>query len=93
MVKDDEGRNVSDKETSEKYVHLEKSYISDTKNKEVIDMLYGYNDAFSLRDEIGTCLNIELEIDFPGKSTFFIRPYHVKGYKTFPHIEIHHIHP
>ena len=31
-----------------------------------------------MRDEIGTCLNIEVEIDIMDKSPFFIRPYHVK---------------
>ena len=33
---------------------------------------------FSLRDEIGMCPNIEVEIDVTDKSPFFIRPYHVK---------------
>ena len=28
-----------------------------------MDMLYKYKDTFSFRDEIGTCLNIEVEID------------------------------
>ena len=45
--------------------------------KEVMDMLYEYKDAFSLRDEIGTCPDIEVEIDVTDKSPFFIRPYHV----------------
>ena len=40
-------------------------------------MLYKYKDAFSLRDEICTCTNIEVEIDVTDKSSFFIRPYHV----------------
>ena len=44
--------------------------------KEVMGMLYKYKDAFSLRDELGTCPNIEVEIDVTGK--FFIRPYLVK---------------
>ena len=43
-----------------------------------MDMLYRYKEAFSLRDEIGTCPNIELKIDIMDKSPFFIRPYHVK---------------
>ena len=30
---------------------------------EVMDMLYRYKEAFSLRDEIGTCPNIEVGID------------------------------
>ena len=43
-----------------------------------MDMLYRYKDAFSLRDEISTCPNIEVEINVTDKSPFFIRPYHVK---------------
>ena len=41
-------------------------------------MPYKYKEVFSLRDEIGTCPNIEVEIDVTDKSPFFIRPYHVK---------------
>ena len=41
-------------------------------------MLFRYREAFSLRDEIGTCPNIEVEIDVTDKSQFFIRPYHMK---------------
>ena len=41
-------------------------------------MLYIYKEAFSLRNEIDTCPNIEVEIDVTGKFPFFIRPYHVK---------------
>ena len=41
-------------------------------------MLFEYREAFSLRDEIGTCPNIEVEIDITDKSPFFIRPYHVR---------------
>ena len=33
-------------------------------------MLYGEEDVFSLRDEIGTCPNIEVEIDVTDKSPF-----------------------
>ena len=41
-------------------------------------MLYEYKDAFSLRDKIGTCQNIDVEIDIRDRSSFFIRSYHVK---------------
>ena len=41
-------------------------------------MLYKYKEAFSLRDEIGTCPNIEVSIDVMDKSPFFIRLYHVR---------------
>ena len=41
-------------------------------------MLYKYREAFNLRDEIGKCPNIEVEIEVTDKSPFFIRPYHVR---------------
>ena len=43
-----------------------------------MDMLYKYKEAFSLRDEIFTCPNIEVEIEGTDKSPFFIRLYHVR---------------
>ena len=43
-----------------------------------MDMLYKYKNAFIFRDEIGTCPNIEVEIDVTDKLPFFIRSYHVK---------------
>ena len=44
----------------------------------VMDMLFKYKEAFSLRDKIGTCPNIEVDIDIRDKLPFFIRPYHVR---------------
>ena len=35
-------------------------------------MLYTYKEAFSLRDEIGTCLNIQAETDATDKSPFLV---------------------
>ena len=46
--------------------------------KEVMEMLYKYKEVFGLRDEIGKCPNIEVEIDVTDRFPFFIRPYHVK---------------
>ena len=46
--------------------------------KEVRSLIYKYKDAFSLRYEIGTCPNIEVEIDITDKSPFFIRPFHAR---------------
>ena len=43
-----------------------------------MDMSYKYKEAFSLRDEIGTCPNIKVEINVMDKSPFFVRPYHVR---------------
>ena len=43
-----------------------------------MDLLYKYKGTFGLTYEICICLNIEVEIDISDKSSFFIRPYHVK---------------
>ena len=52
------------------------SCLTKIEKKQVRDLLYQYKDAFSLRDEIGLCPNIEIEIDVTDKSPFFIRPFH-----------------
>ena len=75
---EDERRHMTDREIMEKYVNLNNSCLNKEEKVKVMDMLYKYRDAFSLRDEIGTCLNIEVEIDIRDKSPFFIRAYHVR---------------
>ena len=69
---------MTDKEILDKYIDLEKSCLMEKEKKEVMDMLYRFKKAFSLRDEIGTCPNIEVEINVTVRSPLFIRPYHVK---------------
>ena len=68
---------MTDQEILDKYIHLEKSWLTEKEKKEVMDMLYKYK-VFSLRDNIGTCPNIEVEMDVTDKFPFFIRTYHVK---------------
>ena len=75
---EDERRNMTDREILEKYIDLEMSCLNKKDKVEVMDMLYKYKEAFSLRDEIGTCPNIEVEIEVTDRSPFFIRPYHVR---------------
>ena len=41
-------------------------------------MLYEYKDVFSLRDEIGMCPSIEVNVEVMDSLPFFIWPYHVK---------------
>ena len=78
LSSDDERRNMTDREILEKYIDLETSCLNKEEKLKVMDMLYKYKEAFSFRDEIGTCLNIEVEIEVTDKSPFFIRPYHVR---------------
>ena len=48
----------------------------ESEKTQVRDMIYEHKEAFSLRNEIGTCPNID--IDVTDRTPFFIRPYHVK---------------
>ena len=72
----DKRKYMTDKEILDKYVNLDNSCLTKAEKEQVRDLLYQYKDAFSLRDEIGLCPNIEIEIDMTDKSPFFIRPFH-----------------
>ena len=67
---------MTDREILDKYVNLDNSCLTKTEKMQVRDLLYKYKDVFSLRDEIGLCPNIEIEIDVTDKSPFFIRSFH-----------------
>ena len=75
---DDDRRHMTNREILEKYINLNNSCLDKEENIKVMDMLYRYKEAFSLRDDIETCPNIEVEIDVTDKTPFFIRPYHLK---------------
>ena len=61
---------MRDQEIIDKYTDLKCSCLTKEEKKEVMEMLHRYKEAFSLRDEIGTCPNIEVEIDVTDKSPF-----------------------
>ena len=54
----DERKNMTDREILEKYIDLKNSCLDKEEKVKVMDMLFKYKEAFSLRDEIGTCPNI-----------------------------------
>ena len=74
----DERKYMTDKEILDKYINLKDSYLTEQERKQVMELLYEYKDIFSLRDKIGTCLNIEVNIEVMDSSPFLIRPYSVK---------------
>ena len=74
----DERKYMSDREILRKYRNLDNTCLMEDKKDEVMEMLYKYKEAFSLRDDIGTCPNIEVGIDMTDKSQFLIRPYHIR---------------
>ena len=68
----DERKHMTDQEILDKYIDLEKSCLTEQERKEVMEMLYKYTEAFRLRDEIGTCPNIEVKIYVTDKSPFLL---------------------
>ena len=72
LEEDDERKYMTDKEILDKYINLKDSCLDEKERKQVMEMLYEYKDIFSLRDEIGTCPNIEVNIEVTDNSPFFI---------------------
>ena len=62
LDKMDERKYMSDREILVKYINLDITCLVEEEKKEAMYMLYKYKEAFSLRDEIGTCPNIEVGI-------------------------------
>ena len=75
----DERKYMTDREILDKYVNLDNSCLTKIEKTQVRNLLYKYKDAFSLRDDIRLCSNIEIEIDVTDKSPFFTRPFHANG--------------
>ena len=79
----DERKYMTDREVLERYINLDNSCLTKWERKEVRSLIYKYKDAFSLRDEIGTCPNIEVEIDVTDKSPF-LSDHFMLGKRTKP---------
>ena len=67
---------MTDREILDKYVNLDNSCLTKIEKTNVRDLLYKYKDAFSLKDKMGLCPNIEFHINVTDMSPFLIRPFH-----------------
>ena len=73
-----ERKYMTDREILEKHINLDSSFLTESEKTHIRNMIYEYREAFSLRDEIGTCPNIKINIDVMDKTPFFIRPYYIR---------------
>ena len=65
-------------------IDLFNSALSRKEKAKLTKMLIKYRDAFSLRDEIGECPNLEADIKVIDESPFFVRPFPIfEGEKPF----------
>ena len=68
-------RNMTDEEILDKYIDLSNSDLTSNEKKTLMDIIKEHKQAFSLRDEIGQCPNIKIDIDVIDDSPFFVRPF------------------
>ena len=69
---------MNDQEILEKYVDLSDSDLNAAEKKSLYKVLLKYKEAFSLRDEIGLCPIMEIELELNDDNPFFIRPFPIK---------------
>ena len=58
---------MTDMEILEKHINLDSLCLTESEKTQVRNMIYEYRETFSLRDEIGTCPNIEVDVDVTEK--------------------------
>ena len=73
LDKEDPRRNMTDQEILEKYVDLSDSDLNAAEKKSLYKVLLEYKEAFSLRDEIGLCPNMEIELELNDDTSFFYK--------------------
>ena len=75
LADDDPRRHQSDAEILYEKIDLSDSALSRKEKARLMKMLIKYRGAFSLRDEIGRCPNLEADIKVIDESPFFVRPF------------------
>ena len=66
---------MTDEEILDKYIDLSSSDLSTEEKSTFMNIIKLHKEAFSLRDEIGKCPNIKIDIDVVDDSPFFVRPF------------------
>ena len=75
LDEDDPRRNMTDEEILDKYVDLTNSDLTPDEKGTLMKLIKEHKQAFSLRDEIGKCPDIKINIDVIDDSPFFVRPF------------------
>ena len=70
LDKDDPRRHMTDEEILYKHVDLSESHLTESEKEEVMDLVIDNKKAFSLRDEIGKCPDIKVNIE--GKRPLYL---------------------
>ena len=73
----DPRRSMTDEEILHQTIDLEPSCLSEPEKEVLMNMILKHKEAFSLRDEIGECPNLKIDIEVIDKSPFFVRPFRI----------------
>ena len=74
----DPRRNMTDREILESIIDLSEACITEMQNQALYKILFKYREAFSLRNEIELCPNMEVKLELKDKTPFYIRPFPIK---------------
>ena len=62
-------------DTLKSKIDLKNSIMTDKQREEFYQVIYDNRDVFSMRDEIGTCPQIQVHLKLWEETPFFVRPY------------------
>ena len=77
MAPDDPRRNMTDEEILDFTINLKDTCLTEEEKEYIMSIIKEYKAAFSLRDEIGECPNLKIDIEVIDKSPFFVRPFRI----------------
>ena len=72
---DEPRRGMTDEVILDKNIDLSSSDLNTEEKSTLMNLIKLHKEAFSLRDEIGKCPNIKIDIDVIDDSPFFVRPF------------------
>ena len=75
LESDDIRRNMTDSEILRMKLNLKDSVLDEKEKEEFLKNVEQFTNIFSLRDEIGTCLFIEVHLKLKDETPFFVRLY------------------
>ena len=68
---------MTDEEIVRMKIPLKGSILNEAEKEHLIEMVMDNREAFSIRDEIGTCPYFEVKLQLREDKPFFVRPYNV----------------
>ena len=78
LDKGDPRRTMTDEEILRLKVQLDKSVLTVAEKERLIKLMLENTQAFSIRDEIGTCPYFEVKLKLRDDKPFFVRPYNIR---------------